>query len=517
MDKCRWHCLSNKESVAIIVWYAIYALCYGTSFYTMLTTNKEVLLIVFIPTIIMYSLLGLIGEIFVGRQRLINFSIWVQWIAMIMSSLFNALKFAYDFPQWLEVFLVAVPSSIQLIGLSAFQVTAVQFGIDQIQGAPSKHLTAFIFWYFCMELVPNSMLHFTTTVLSSYVHIIDVELGIRLGSCLFCVVLLSFILCVKSCFMSNWFMGDPEGGTACTNKGNRSYYEQNPYSLVYHVIKFALKHKYPLQRSALTYWEDKLPSRIDLGKNKYGGPFTSEEVDNVKMLLQLITVLISLLGIFFVSFSVNVDMYHQVISVPNSSVLVDGLSSVLMIGVYFLLFLLLFLPCCHKNLPKMLKRIWIGAIVTVASAVSMLLIGPVTTEHTENDEISLCEATMNPYLLLIPTILCTGSYMFLTMSLFEFIIAQSPQTMKGMLIGLYYTFRFGLGGLLVLADYNVFKRFYPTHNKVLSCPTAHFIEVVFIGVLSLLVYTIVVCKYKPRERDEVVNVHIFAEEYYTKI
>ena len=157
MDKCRWHCLSNKESVVKVVCYAIYSLCYGTSFYTMLTTNKAVLLIVFIPTIIIYCLLGLIGEIFVGRQRLINFSIWVQWIAMIMSSLITALKFAYDFPQWLEIFLVAVPSIIQLIGLSAFQVTAVQFGIDQIQGAPSKHLTAFIFWYFCMELVPKSV------------------------------------------------------------------------------------------------------------------------------------------------------------------------------------------------------------------------------------------------------------------------------------------------------------------------------------------------------------------------
>ena len=144
MDKCRWHCLSNKESVVIIVCYAIYSLCYGTSFYSM---HKAVLLIVFIPTIIAYCLLGLIGEVFVGRQRLINFSIWVQWIAMIMTSLVTALKFAYDFPQWMKVFLVAVPSVIQLIGLSAFQVTAVQFGIDQIQGGPSKYLTAFIFWY----------------------------------------------------------------------------------------------------------------------------------------------------------------------------------------------------------------------------------------------------------------------------------------------------------------------------------------------------------------------------------
>uniref|UniRef100_A0A1X7SJY2 Uncharacterized protein n=1 Tax=Amphimedon queenslandica TaxID=400682 RepID=A0A1X7SJY2_AMPQE len=37
------------------------------------------------------------------------------------------------------------------------------------------------------------------------------------------------------------------------------------------------KHKYPENRSALTYWEEEAPSRLDLGKNKYGGPFTEEE------------------------------------------------------------------------------------------------------------------------------------------------------------------------------------------------------------------------------------------------
>ena len=124
MDKCRWHCLSNKESVIIIVWYAIYALCYETSFYSILAMNKAVVLIVFIPTIVFYCMLGLLGEVFIGRQRLINFSMWVQWIAMIMSSLITAFKFAYDFPQWLEILLVAVPSTVQFIGLSAFQVTA---------------------------------------------------------------------------------------------------------------------------------------------------------------------------------------------------------------------------------------------------------------------------------------------------------------------------------------------------------------------------------------------------------
>ena len=501
------------------MWYAVYALCYETTFYSILTTNKAAVYIVFIPAILIYSTLGLLGEVFIGKRKLINFSAWVQWIAMIMSSIIIALKFVYyDFPQWLEILLVTIPSTVQLIGLSAFQVTAVQFGIDQIQGAPSKHLTAFVYWYFCIELVPKSVLHFVITLLSDYIQWQTIDLVIRLGCCLLCVILLSFILCTKSCSMYSWFLGDPEGGTACTNNGNRSMtYKHNPYSLVYHVIKFALKHRNPLQRSALTYWENSLPSRIDLGKSKYGGPFTSEEVDNVKVLLQLMTILGSLLGIFFVSFSVNVDIYHRIAPVANNPALMDGVCNVAMVGIYFLLFLFLFLPCCHKCLPKMLKRIWIGAVFTVASALSVLLIGPITSRQPENkDSEDPCAEILNPYLFFIPKILCVGSYIVLTVSLFEFLIAQSPGSMKGMLIGFYYTFRFGLAGLFLLADYHVFKRYYPTHNNVLSCPTAHFMEVIFIGVLSLLVYTIVACKYKPRERDEIVNVHIFAEEYYTK-
>ncbi len=37
-----------------------------------------------------------------------------------------------------------------------------------------------------------------------------------------------------------------------------------------------------------TYWEDSFPSRIDLGKMKYGGPFTTEQVEDVKTLFQVL-------------------------------------------------------------------------------------------------------------------------------------------------------------------------------------------------------------------------------------
>ena len=72
----------------------------------------------------------------------------------------------------------------------------------------------------------------------------------------------------------------------------------NPYKTVFKVIKFAKKHKYPLQRSAFTYGDNYLPSRIDFAKQRYGGPFTTEQVENVKTFLRIVIVLLSVGPLF---------------------------------------------------------------------------------------------------------------------------------------------------------------------------------------------------------------------------
>ena len=73
---------------------------------------------------------------------------------------------------------------------------------------------------------------------------------------------------------------------------NKSLIKEPPpkssFKLIYKVIKFAIVTKYPRCRSAFTYCEDELPSRIDFGKSKYGGPFTTEQVEDVKTLLRLL-------------------------------------------------------------------------------------------------------------------------------------------------------------------------------------------------------------------------------------
>ena len=51
------------------------------------------------------------------------------------------------------------------------------------------------------------------------------------------------------------------------------------------MLNYARETKYPECRSALTYFDEEPPSRLDYGKDKFGGPFTEEEVEDVKTIL----------------------------------------------------------------------------------------------------------------------------------------------------------------------------------------------------------------------------------------
>ena len=76
-----------------------------------------------------------------------------------------------------------------------------------------------------------------------------------------------------------------------------THYNINPVKVIAKVLNYARKNKYPRNRSALTYCEENYPSRLDLGKEKYGGPFNEEQVENVKTVVQLIPLLICIVGV----------------------------------------------------------------------------------------------------------------------------------------------------------------------------------------------------------------------------
>ena len=53
-------------------------------------------------------------------------------------------------------------------------------------------------------------------------------------------------------------------------------------------------YKHPLQRSAFTFSENYIPSRLDFAKERFGGPFTTEQVENVKTFLSILLIIFAL-------------------------------------------------------------------------------------------------------------------------------------------------------------------------------------------------------------------------------
>ena len=522
MVSWRLRLCSNREAVTIVVWYVMCNLVYASVFQVPIVGNDTIVnSVLYTSTIILYSILGLFGDVFIGRYRLIQFSLWVQWITVLMSTFIITMSEYYRIQEWVQSLLYVLLSVMELLGLSSFQVVAIQFGTDQFQGAPSDHLSAFIFCYFMVEMLPGTVLNWTQYSLSiSSFGLMKTTKIVHLGWNLFSAVFVSIVLSIKSCFKSNFFSVGERMPSDTHSKGPSS----NLYYHIYCVLKYAKKHKYPVQRSALTYWEDKIPSRIDLGKSKYGGPFTTEEVENVKTFLQLIKLLLSLSGILITSHSVQLSLFYipqhfsHGVSDTTQIILIEALCGTVTIALLILSYVVS--PYLQRYLPSMLKRIGIGALLTTLCVLSILLIDSVghATRNYEvpcflfpSDNITL---NFSPYFLIIPHLLNKLSYMIFTISLFEFIIAQSPHSMKGLLIGFYYVIRFGFDGLLnAIVLYSAFKK-YSAYNNSMSCGTVYYIIQTAIALLSLISYTIVALKYKLRERDEVINFHAFAEKYY---
>ena len=137
----------------------------------------------------------------------------------------------------------------------------------------------------------------------------------------------------------------------------------NPYKLVYRVTKFSYKHEVPIQRSAFTYCEDEVPSGLDLGKAKYGGPFTTEQVEDVKAFYGILKVLFSMGPAFFMGIATDqlLDNYYfhtqnnynrgRLSQTTELYLLGDGLLHELIIVVFIPLYIYIVRPFVFHYIP----------------------------------------------------------------------------------------------------------------------------------------------------------------------
>ena len=98
-------------------------------------------------------------------------------------------------------------------------------------------------------------------------------------------------------------------------------------------------------------------------------------------------------------------------------------------------------------------------------------------------------------------------------TIFEFICAQSPHSMKGLLTGCavaVITFTQTIGDVIAL----VWSLHWPVYSTP-SCGIWYYLFTALIGIIGLVVLVIVAKWYRRRERDEIVNERVFAENYYS--
>ena len=116
----------------------------------------------------------------------------------------------------------------------------------------------------------------------------------------------------------------------CQQWLDRTHKVTNPIKLIIQVLNYTRKHSYPERRSAFTYIDEEQPTRMDYGKEKFGGPFTEEEVEDVKTVLRLIPLVICLtFCVTFLGHSPKVFLFNDNVSIFSleSNVLYLAVSS----------------------------------------------------------------------------------------------------------------------------------------------------------------------------------------------
>ena len=177
-------------------------------------------------------------------------------------------------------------------------------------------------------------------------------------------------------------------------------------------------------------------------------------------------------------------------------------------------------------ISKMFSRLCIGIILWIFGILSMLAIDLAGHLHSVNDQGtgSHCMFTytrnnsahvlrypvleMHWSVLIPPNILLGIGKPIVIATIFEFISAQSPHTMKGLLIGVFFAIRgiFQLISSIMLFPFSsdsIWREgLMHTNPAVTNCCFGYLLFTSAIAVIGLILFSVVAKRYKYRERDD---------------
>ena len=426
----------------------------------------------------LFPFFGLLADVKVGRYTSIITGVYLTFLSWLTGGLCYNIK---DFLGYNVLFfiLIGVVYLLQVIGYSCIRSNIVQFNIDQAIGASGDKLSAIIYWHslsipaiFCIDIIVQCLIN-------QFLSVSYVVSGVAVS-----------IVIVTNFLFKHWL--------------DTTSHIVNPVKLIAKVLNYARKNKYPRNRSAFTYWEENYPSRLDLGKEKYGGPFTEEQVENVKVVMRLTPLLICIVGLTCAKDVKKISYYKsdEELSFFECFMLKNALYN-LVASLLILIYQLIIYPYFHNYIPSMLKRIGIGLVFSLFTTIySVVMLA--CKNHFLFDTTSYKAAIVSQCFYGI-------AIAFIYPTSLVFTIAQSPHEMRGLMVGLWYAAR-GIGYVITINS----KYLFACEQEATCQNVYYFIAKSVIILVILIVFLVLASRYKLRVRENEVNIHLIVEEHYDR-
>ena len=304
----------------------------------------------------------------------------------------------------------------------------------------------------------------------------------------------------------------------------------NPYKMVIVVLNFARKHKYPVSYSTYINYEE--PSRLDYAKERYGGPFATEQVEDVKTFLRILLILLALGPVFALEVPIGpiFPFFIQHITEQPENQTTCGVAEILLdisflksfaTIVLFPSYIWLIYSVLRQCTPKIFTRITVGIVVLVVGVICMFVLEILAhILHQQYDKtgprciFSKLETEQDQHHLglpwavnLAPGFLTQAGFTLVITTTIEFILAQSPHAMKGLLIGVMFTIQgiFQLLMSLAILPFSVSEIWGTKSMKadpppVTNCGFGYFLLASVTGLVGLALFLVAIKRYKYRER-----------------
>ena len=423
-----------------------------------------------------FPFFGLLADVWIGRYKAILIGIvlcFISWIIIgigfILDNYFGFVGLLYSSYSLGFIFLFS--------GFCSFTANIIQYNIDQLVGASANELNSVIYWHILSEPLVHFLFYFLQCLFYSSKYFIMITF-IASG------VSASLVLVSHSFFK---------------HKLENISLIKNPIKLIVRVLCYARKHKYPENRSALTYWEEEAPSRLDLGKDKYGGPFTEEEVEDVKTGFRMLPLFIG-----FIAVNLSNDNYWSAIGSFTTCLVVTDSQYYFCSVILTLLYLFFIRVCFYKYIPSMLTRMSVGIFLAFIVTVSKVIIFVIERSHPEIINFGK--------LLLVPQTIQGFTFILLYPVSLEFTVAQSPVHMRGMMVGLWYATAWGFGYLI-----NTIVKFpFSCESQYICTSFYYYITKSVLVLIILIVFVILAKRYKYRVRENEVNIVQIVDDHYQR-